>query len=443
MSNLIYERTDRGLCYWIIRGLGNSSLILLDLLLMRILAINTYAGSLLQGASDIPHAEIIGSYEDKAFFQPVAKANFPRVEHRPYRRDWPNQDLSEIIVLAHPPCSAFSVQNSGGADVKGVDSAAFFCTRQVLDYAMSNRALAIGIESVIGALPGAWIVHELYAREHGYDCYRILENGCMFGAQWRERFWAVWIRRGAAPPEWNIQLTPNYQTVQEVLAGHEEGPTCPGLDLALTRLKTKLVDELKLTSEQMSLLFEPQQPAHPTTWIIDVMWKHIFNKSKDLFPEEKWYVHQDVGGFSTSVMKYLDPVGTAPVLLADSFWYYNGRVLSEAGYKRLMGFPANYQFPVMKKNYRSLMRQGLSKGVMPPIVTWLLDELGIHLGIHNRGVIDRGNRESFTLMCLPEHIVDFRIRKEDWAKRHEVRPDLRHYDDERAVAIKKREKVVA
>lgn len=397
---------------------------------MRVLAINTYAGSLLQGASDLGNVEIIGSYEDKAFFQPVAKANFPNVDHRPARRFWPQQDLSETIVVAHPPCSWASVQNSSAA-AKGLDAEAFFCTRQVLDYAMSNKAIAICVESVMGALPGAWIVHEKYARDHGYDCYRILENGCMFGAQWRERFWAVWIRRGAARPDWHITLTPKFQVVKDVVTGYEDGPTCPGLELALTRLKSKLKGEMKLTDQQMSFLFDPQDPPHPTTWVIEVIWKNFINVAKDHFPEEKWYVHQDVGGFSTSVMKFIDPMGTAPVLLADSFWYYNGRILSEAGYKRIMGFPADYKFVQHgAKDYRNTMRMGLSKGVMPPIMTWLLDELGAHLGMHDHRSYD-ADRPSYALTCRPEHIVDFRIRKEDWAKRHEGLPELRHYDDER------------
>jgi site-specific DNA-cytosine methylase len=410
---------------------------------MRILAINTYAGSLLQGASELPNAEIIGSYEDKAFFQPVAKANFPWVNHVPYRSGWPTQDLSDTVVLAHPPCSAFSVQTQG-SHAKGVDAAAFFCTRQVLDYAMANKALAIAVESVVGALPGAWIVHDLYAKQHGYDCYRILENGCMFGAQWRERFWAVWIRKGAARPEWNISLTPNFQTVRDVMTGYEDGPPPPGLERALARLKENLVSEAKLTPQQMSILFEPQDPPHPTTWIVDVLWKKFFEyeNGEKRFPEEKWYVHQDVlgGGFSTGVMKYIDPNGTAPVLLADSFWYYNGRIMSERGYKRLMGFPADYRFDVGgRKNYRNLMRQGLSKGVMPPIATWLLDEIGIHLGMHGRRI--ELTNDSYTLTCLPERIVDFRIRKEDWLKRHEGLPELRHYDDERSVKNNRKQRV--
>lgn len=401
---------------------------------MRVLCINTYAGSLLQGAADLG-CEVIGSYEDKRFFQPVAEANFPKVRHLPYRRDWPSQDLSETIVLAHPPCSAFSQQNSSEA-AKGVDAAAFQCTRTVLDYAMQNNALAIAVESVIGALPGAWVVHEKYAKDHGYHCYRILENGCMFGAQWRERFWAVWIKQGAAMPDWYITLTPKFQTVQEVITGYEMGPTVPGLDLALSRLKQRLITDAKLTSAQMSLLFDPQDPPHPTTWIVQVLWDKFFKYDGDdkRFPEERWYVHQDVlgGGFSTGVMKFIDPNGTAPVLLADSFWYINGRVLSEAGYKRLMGFPHDYVFPKTStgKDYRKTMRVGLSKGVMPPIATWLLDQLGAHLGMHQPRY-EPLKAESYALTCRPDRIVDFRIRKEDWVTRHESLPELRHYDDER------------
>lgn len=398
---------------------------------MRVLAINTYAGSLLVGASNFG-CEIIGSYEDKAFCQPIAKANFPHVDHRPYRGDWPTQDLSETIVIAHPPCSAFSVQNAGGDHSKGVDAAAFQCTRVVLDYAMQNKALAVGVESVMGALAGAWIVHDKYAREHGYECYRILENGCMFGAQWRERFWAIWIRKGAAPPDWRITLTPKFLTTKDVLTGHEDGPSPPGTEKQLAGLKERLRIDAKLTPTQLDFLFQAQDPPHKTLSIMDVLW-HNFYKEEDSFNEEKWYVHQDWlgGGFSTGLLKYIDPHGLAPVLLGDSFWYYNGRVLSEAGYKRLMGFPGDYIFPnTGRKDYRNSMRTALSKGVMPPIVTWLLDELGAHLGMHEHRMVF--NQESYALTCRPNRIVDFRIRKEDWPERHKL-PELRHYDDEREI----------
>jgi hypothetical protein len=103
-----------------------------------------------------------------------------------------------------------------------------------------------------------------------------------------------------------------------------------------------------------------------------------------------------------------------------------------------MGFPADYVFPVQRRNYRKLMRMGLSKGVMPPIVTWLLDELGAHLGMHNRVVVADRNRPSYTLACLPDRIVDFRIHKEGWRNRHEGLPELRHYDDDREMKNKKR-----
>jgi site-specific DNA-cytosine methylase len=393
---------------------------------LKVLTINTYAGSLLLGAADLG-CEIIGSYEDKGFFQPVAKTNFPEVRHVAHIKDWSKQDLSEVVVLAHPPCSWASVQNSS-ANAKGLDAAAFKCTKQVLEYAMQNGAAGVAIESVMGALAGAWPVHDHYAKEYGYHCYRVLENGCMFGCQWRERFWAVWLKKELAHREWAIALTPNFKTIGEVLQGHEDGPSPPGLELALTRLKEKLVLDAGLTTAQMDTLFAPQEPPHPTTWIVSVLWDRFF-KEPDSFPEEKWYIHQDfVGGFSTGVMKFIDPRGLAPVLLADSFWYYNGRILSEAGYKRIMGFPPDYIFPTQRKDYRKSMRMGLSKGVMPPIATWLLDNIGQHLGM--LGSRPNMNQSSYHLMCEPELIVDFRIRKEDWPHRKQGLPPLRQYDDE-------------
>lgn len=396
---------------------------------MKVLCINTYAGSLLQGAMDLPYAEIIGSYEDKGFFQDVPKANFPNIDHRRLRKDWPTQDLSETVVIAHPPCSAFSVQNQGGEDVKGVDSPAFFCTRQVLDYGVANGALAICVESVMGALAGAWPVHELYARQHGYHCYRILENGCMFGCQWRERFWAVWIKAGAAEENLHVMLTPNFRTVQEVIEGHEDGPAAGNCEKLLAEQKHRLIELAECTPEEMAFFFEKQDPPHRTQALGKLLWDHKF-KQPDSFPEEKWDCFVDyIGGFASNTMVFLDPNGTSPTIMAGSFWYINGRLLSEAGFKRIMGFPADYIFPDRPRNYRKDMRTGLSKGVMPPIATWLLDQLGQHLGFAGRQ--HSFDHPTYHLECRPDYIADFRIRKTDWPNRHAGLPTLRHFDDER------------
>ena len=56
---------------------------------MKVLVINSYAGSITLGASSLG-CEIVGSYEDKNFFLDAQKANFPDIDFRSYRKDWPN-----------------------------------------------------------------------------------------------------------------------------------------------------------------------------------------------------------------------------------------------------------------------------------------------------------------------------------------------------------------
>lgn len=393
---------------------------------MRVLIINSYAGSLTIGASTLG-CEIIGSYEDKKFFLDAQRANFPNLEYREYIKDWPAQDLSEVVVIAHPPCSAFSVQNTQPG-ARGPNSAAFKCTRDVLDYAMKNRAAVIAIESVMGALGGAWDAHQYYADTHGYHIYRVLENGCMWGCQWRERFWAVWVRRGVAPDVMPFTLTPRYHTVSEVITGHEDGPAPGNLERLLEVQKQRLIDEAKCTPEEMAFFFEPQEPPHPTIALGNLLWEKKF-KQPDSFPEERWEVFQDyIGGFASGTMVHLGPDDIAPVLMGGSFWYYNGRCVSETGFKRIAGFPADYIFPESPRNLRKDMRTGLSKGVMPPIAAWILEQVGRHT---NMRALTEPSVPSYHLECQPNHIVDFRIRKKDWRTRHEELPPLRHHDDER------------
>src|SRR5262245_39403415 len=133
---------------------------------MRTLIVNTYAGSLLLGADRIPGARIIGSYEDSGFGSWCTKTNqnlFTQLEPEFRFIDdyaaWPDQDLSDVNLIAHPPCAAFSNQNRSKTK-RGVNTDAFACTEKVLRYGMTNNAASISIESVMGALKGAWEVYD-------------------------------------------------------------------------------------------------------------------------------------------------------------------------------------------------------------------------------------------------------------------------------------------
>lgn len=388
---------------------------------MKVLSINTYGGSLLLGAQALG-ANIIGTYEDAGFGSDIQAANFPDIPLIKTRREWPSQDLSDTFVIAHPPCSAFSVQNTQPT-ARGIDSEAFECTKTVLKYATENNAIGIAIESVMGALGGAWVIHQQFADEMGYNLYRVLENGCMFGAQWRDRFWVVYIKKGAAPDVFPITLTPNFQTVSEVVSGYEDGPPPGNVDKLLERQKQRLIAEADCTPGEMAFLFEKQDPPHKTTALGRVLWELKYKAKK----YEVYEVFQDfIGGFASGTMCYLDPNGMCPVLMGGSWWYYNGRNLSETGYKRLMGFPADYVFPEKPKNYRSALRVYLSKGVMPPIARWILEESFNHLGWRSR----TQGENAYVIETEPNKIADFRIKKTAWWNRKEQQPPLLMYTED-------------
>ena len=393
---------------------------------MKTLVINTYGGSLLVGAQALG-LEIIGSYEDTGFGMPIQQANFPRLDFRPFRKDWPVQDLSETFVIAHPPCSAFSVQNNN-PERKGVNSSAFACTKSVLQYCVDNKAVGFAIESVVGALAGAWHIHQEYADKYGYNIYRILENGTMFGAQWRDRFWVVYLKKGAAPDLMPWTIRPNWQNVQDVITGYEDGPSPAGLDEALEKLKGRFINEAHCTPEDLEWIFSnpPEMES-----VDGRLWERKFKN------QIRWEVcKQYVTKYASSAMVQLAPQGFCPVLLGSSWWFTNGRNLSERAYKRLMGFPADYIFPEgdtgrKKDNYRIDMRTYLSKGVMPPIAAFILENALRHLGVQNldnQFMHEPGAKfgSPYNLEIMPDMIADFRIRKSEWGL--STKPALRHED---------------
>lgn len=387
---------------------------------MKTLIINSYAGSLTIGAKQLG-CEIIGSYEDSNFGLDIQKHNFPDLNYIEFYKDWPEQDLSDVFVVAHPPCSAFSLANtSKNKSAKGLTSNAFDCTKKVLDYAMRNNAMGVAIESVMGALGGAWEVHQHFADTRGYYLYRLLENGCMFGAQWRDRFWVLYLRKDISEPEATFRIEPKYQTVKEVVGDYEGGDTTGNCKVLLERQKEKLIESGDFTQEDMDFFFNAQDPPHRTAALGTLVWERKF---KHL---DKWEVFKKyIGGFASGTLCFIDPNGLCGVIMGGSFWHMNGRLLSEDAHKLLMGFPIDYEFPTEPKNFRKNMRMYLSKGVMPPIAAWILEQAAVNLQLME----PRFHKEGYKLTILPNDIADFRIRKIDWARRDEQLPPLRHYDE--------------
>ncbi len=389
---------------------------------MKVLVINTYGGSLILGAKQL-ELEIIGSYEDVGFGLPIQQANFPELNFIPMRHQWPAQDLSETFVIAHPPCSAFSVQNSNPAK-RGTDSAAFACTKSVLDYALVQcRAVGLAIESVVGAMQGAWGIHQKFADENGYNLYRVLQNGSMFGAQWRDRFWVVYIRKGAAPDVMGWTLMPRWSTVRETVDSYMEGPAPAGLDAELAKLRQRFIDEAGCTAEDLEFIFE-HNPDELTS-VDDLLWRRKFPT------EVRWEVcKRYVTKYASSAMVMLAPRGLCPVLLGSSWWFMDGCNMTERGYKRLMGFPSEYIFPegtTRKDNYRADMRTYLSKGVMPPVASFILENALSHIGALKSSLQRHvGFDGAYKLDIAPNFIADFRIRKKTWGQ---AEPPLRHEDE--------------
>lgn len=395
---------------------------------MRTLIINSYAGSLTIGAHTVG-AEVIGSYEDSNFGLDIQKANFPRLNYVEFRKDWPAQDLSDTIVVAHPPCSAFSVQNCS-PKARGVDSEAFACTKHVVDYAAKNGALAICIESVMGALGGAWNVHQAFADEYGYDLYRVLQNGCMFGCQWRERYWSVYVRKGAtASNVLRLTIQPKWQTVGEIVTGHEDGPASGNQDVLLERQKTKLRDIAQLTDDEMNYLFDGSI-NHGTRALGSVLFDYKY-RSATSTAKDKWDMFKKyIGGFASGTMCYLDENGLAPVLMGGSHWYLHGRNVSEDAFAAIGGFPDGYVFPEEPRNYRRQQRMYISKGVMPPVAAWIIEQVTGHLGESVLYPVTDESKPLYRVECEPNHIADFRISKEGWKNRETELPQLRGFDEQ-------------
>lgn len=406
---------------------------------MKVLSINTYAGSLLLGARALGRRrpiEIIGSYEDGGFGSPLQHANFPELEFRDYRKDWPERiDLTETVVLAHPPCSAFSQQTAGGAGSKdragvhGENARAFACTREVLQYSMENGALALAVESVPGALAGAFHVHQRFADDYGYNLYRVLQNAAAFGRpQWRERFWAVFVRKGAAPDVFPIGLTPDFRTIGETIEDiYDDGPAPYRNDHYLGLLKKKLADPftvkrtpgaqtffekfaakfaspdaIRCTDAELEFIFGyDEAKPHHRGGVAKVLQKLKF-PSHDPHEVCKALVEP----FASNQMVFIHPESVTGVLLGSSWWYYRGRNISENAYKAIMGFPLDYKFP--EGHYRNNVRTYLSKGVCPPVAEWVLESVVRHL--HGEG--PSTHHPDHVIECQPSGIADFRLTRD-------------------------------
>lgn len=374
-----------------------------------VLIINSYAGSLTVAASALDHP-IIGSYEDAGYGIKVQMANFGGIDFRAKRSEWPEkQDLSSAIVIAHPPCAAFSYMNTTGSDTKrGLDAEKFQCTIKVLDYAMGNRAKAIAIESVIPAMNGARDVHDGWAEKHGYQVFRILQNACTFGVpQWRERFWVIFVRNDQLS-KLVVQHLPTPALLRDVL-----DPKAEPTDSLLAR---KWYEQLTVLNKEFGWRVAKQ--LTDGTYGYGRMGQLIRNylnaktgKKHDARELAKRYAVW--GNFDAQTAASLNPNSTTPVLLQNSFWTVNGRVLNALEYQRVMGFPDGYAWPGKTMNQQ---RGLLSRGVCPPVAAWILDQLERNLNNKRSLYKVRGmSLKDHSLVIEPGGVVDLRPSKQLWA----------------------------
>lgn len=329
-----------------------------------VLIINSYAGSLLLAASKIG-LPIRGSYEDAGYGIKLQKANFRGIDWRDKRADWPEkQDLSRSILIAHPPCAAFSSQNAlpSNRGKQGIDAPKFQCTVDVVRYGTRNRAAAIAVESVQPALEGARQIHDELADEKGYRLFRVLQNAADFGvAQSRRRFWAIFVRKDLCK-EMTFVLEPRRRTVKDVVDKANPGDPFADDVRKRSRIESNMRAIYGMSPCRIAKVFRGEEGFGRLPNLL----RRVLS-----LDEEPATVAKNLGyAFASKVCHILDPDGVATTLLGDVSWVARGRLVSKNEYKEFMGFPRPYDIgesPTAGKYF-------LSRGVVPAVAAWVLEQ---------------------------------------------------------------------
>jgi len=380
-----------------------------------VLCINSYAGSLVIAAKSIG-ARVVGSYEDKQYGIEIQMANFPKLDYCEFRPEWPEKSLRDTVVIAHPPCSAFSknnfANNARGVKCMGVAADAFKCTVNVADYALGLGTPALLIESVPDAMKGAWEVHEELAKKYRYTVYRVLQNACCFGtAQWRPRFWVIFTRKRWSTLQFNYQ--PMIKTVSEVVdpikPEHVEQGVKDSVDLQFEILRQK-----GMSARQIKELISNDDYGYLAPMI-----KRYLKLEQSSYDVHRHYFG---GWYENNTIRKLPPNGFTSTLLGGQVWFYLGEPLAINRWKALMGFPPDYIFP---GKYEREFRTYLSKGVCPPVAAWLL-----------KNVLDQlaGLDHYPDVACKPGQVLDLNV------KRSEVEPCRQKTAIAKPIAVRKAQK---
>lgn len=361
-----------------------------------ILVINSYAGSLTIAASQLK-LKIRGSYEDCGFGLSIQRLNFPKLDYFD-KPPWPGQDLSKTLVIAHPPCAAFSQQAPYRG---GTDSDHFEPHRRVMRYALGQDCAALAIESVPGILAGAAEVHRKMAKRYGYQLYKIQQNAVTFGVpQWRPRVWIVFTKTKRLA----LWHHPTLRTVGDILRprgtvlakNHEI--TANLRCLAKAGYTEKQVYEELLGGEHIGSLLQIGKK------LLEL--KRVGPNFKEV--RDAWHLG---GQFGVKMPRVLNPEGYATTILHDSSFFTMGRELFLEEYLALMGFPEDYKFPpTMLKDFRLY----LSKGVCPPVAKWILEQLIENVSGRPRGT---ALATDMAMILQPGEVADFTITKNEAKQR--------------------------
>jgi hypothetical protein len=322
------------------------------------------------------------------------KLNFPElkfVEKLP----WPDDDLSETVVIAHPPCAPFSIMNpmKGQEKYQGATADGFTCHRQVMDYALRQGCQALTIESVPGVMKAA----EEYtnaAKKHGYSVYFLRLNSISFGVpQWRARVWIIFTRSGQP---FGVNLSPDYHKLSEIVQTEgtildrlNEDRAWIGRGFSTAGLAKRLTGSmggptghngipkgwLSSGAVDPDLLRKIFEGEYGTGGLLRIGQEvlGLDDPGPNFIEVRKAW---NLGGLFAAMMpRILDPEGWAPTVLGGSAWFIHGRPLLLEEYNLIMGFPKDYQWP----DSYSDPRVYLSKGVCPPVATWILKQIQANL----------------------------------------------------------------
>lgn len=331
------------------------------------LVINTYAGSLLIGCKKAGY-NVTASYEDSGYGTPLQRKNFPGLQCLESFEQWNSSlDLTDKVIIAHPPCACFSAMTN--AAVTGTDSPKFVPTLRLLEYTHKTRPAALVYESVPAAIPGAWSTHDAFAKDNGYSVHRLLFNYDAWVPQDRVRAWFVFLRKDVFPNR-VLYLHPQPRlrpSLQNVLGDSMVGVPLPRQVKELERVREylgKWISQSEITayfSGEHGYGLLPAVLRKPGNAFAGVDLMECAKRCGRPYLRYNPYI--------------VDPEASkVGVLMGITFLLYKGRLLGDVEYKRIMGYPDDYDLTLNANGNVSTYepREWLSRGVVPAAAAWVL-----------------------------------------------------------------------